>query len=94
MNQREPDTVIPYAGPTTPRYRRSFRKAMTVAGSLAAGASAVFMMIAAVPTRCRGSTRSAQLMWEARQARVEREIAEATAAVKPPADEEGATPPQ
>jgi hypothetical protein len=52
-------------------------KAIAVGASIGVGAgAAVIMLVAASTTQCRGSTRSARLMWEARQQQTERELGE------------------
>jgi hypothetical protein len=77
MNDDAKEPIIPYAGPTTPRRSKPLVKAaLVVTGSLAASAGAALFLVSSTTTRCSGSTRSARLMFEARQRQIEREIAD------------------
>jgi hypothetical protein len=86
MSQDEREAVIPYAGPTTPRRKYPLLKtSLLVTGTITATVGAALVMVGSTTTRCRGSTRSAKLMWENRQQQMEREIAEELAEQDAPA---------
>lgn len=87
MNQSNKEPVIPYAGPTTPRRKHPLlKKGVLVAGTVTATVGAAIVMVGSTTTQCRGSTRSARLIWENRQKQMEREIAEELAHPSAPSE--------
>ena len=58
------------------RRKRPVLRSLGVGGSIAAGAGAAIFLISGSTTQCRGSTRSARLIWEARQQQTLRELNE------------------
>jgi hypothetical protein len=72
MNQQGEQAVRPE--PTQPRRKRPLRKTLCLTTQWVVGAGAVIVVVGSISTPCLGSTRSARLIWEARQRQTEREV--------------------
>jgi hypothetical protein len=60
--------------PTKPR-RKKMRKSLALTTQIVVGTGAAIVLVGSLTTPTLGSTRSARLIWEARQRQTERELA-------------------
>jgi hypothetical protein len=68
---KQPD---PPLDPTKPR-RTKMRKSLVLTTQIVVGTGAAMVLVGSLTTPTLGSTRSARLIWEARQRQTERELA-------------------
>src|SRR5258706_1817976 len=78
--------------PTQPRRKRPLRKTLILTTQWVVGAGVAIVVVGSVSTPCLGSTRSARLIWEARQRQIEDEVGGNSQMVKDDAEQDRLRP--